>query len=257
MSSVSKASSSYQPRMALSRLASDIRSGQSSPAATFGKGLAFFLGAVTVVPVIADALTTQLAKHRGQPLFSSGTSIRGRHSAPDPSSRQADTKNVAWGPYEPTSGAGLVRDERWQDGLERATHESAILALHKEILTIASGTTSAQLFFSQTGLPPFYKKDLDNLAAEKTLGKKLRESVRKALKLEKSQIQAEGPSKDRFDHALNYIESRRSVTDSFSTLDSFMTSAQLSSSAKAHVRNTLEEGHSILLDDLHQLQAWN
>jgi hypothetical protein len=124
-------------------------------------------------------------------------------------------------------------------------------------LTIFQGNTSAQLFFSQSGLPSFYQKDLDNLAAEKTGGKKLRESVRKALKLDKSQIQVEGPSKDRFDHALNYIESRRLVTDGFSTLDSFMTSARLSSSAKAHVRNTLEGGESISLDELHQFEAWN
>ncbi len=80
MTSNYQASSIYHPRMALSRLASDIRSGQNSPAATFGKGLAFFLGAVTVVPVVADALTTQLAKHRGVPLFSSSCCIRDREA---------------------------------------------------------------------------------------------------------------------------------------------------------------------------------
>lgn len=99
MTSNSKASSIYHPRMALSRLASDIGSGQNSRAATFGKGLTLGLGVVTVVPVVADALTTQLAKHRGVPLFSSSCCIRDRealelrpamfasdskHSKPDP-----------------------------------------------------------------------------------------------------------------------------------------------------------------------------
>jgi len=80
VSSNYQASSIYQPRMALSRLASDIDSGQNSRAATFGKGLALFLGVVTVVPAVADALTTQLAKHRGVPLFSSSCCIRDREA---------------------------------------------------------------------------------------------------------------------------------------------------------------------------------
>lgn len=81
--------------MALSRVKDRICNGETSASSAVGHSLVLFLGGVTVVPVIADALTTQLAKLRGQPLFNSRGSIAER----DAQEVTAEMfSNKGWGP---------------------------------------------------------------------------------------------------------------------------------------------------------------
>jgi hypothetical protein len=114
----------YVPKMAFTRLARDIASCKNSRAVTFGKGLVFFLGVVTVLPVVADALTTRLAKHRGEPLFTSGCRLRHRQVAPVAARERKVASHAGWSQHwsDPIASFGDRRNamDNIPSGIEEA-----------------------------------------------------------------------------------------------------------------------------------------
>jgi hypothetical protein len=227
--------------MALSRLASDIRSGQNSPAATFGKGLAFFLGAVTVVPVIADALTTQLAKHRGQPLFSSSGCIRERAVAPLASGTTIragrETKSlpvVAW-----TYPQFLDREKI-------AARDAAITGLRISV-SFASMMTTAIRFLEMNNRQIRSNKDaLNSLARRNEEGEQLAQSIRSALGLPPGQDSS-------VDDAVQYIEHLRELRDSREGIVEAIFRVGLVPEAQQYVLDAVDSGEPLDIDDFRQL----
>jgi hypothetical protein len=116
----------YVPKMAFTRLAQDIASRKNSRAVTFGKGLVFFLGVVTVLPVVADALTTRLAKHRSEPLFTSGCRLRHRQVAPVAARERKVASHAGWSEHWSDRIASFADRRKAMDnipsGIEVALH---------------------------------------------------------------------------------------------------------------------------------------
>jgi len=241
LSSSPTASSIYQPRMALSRLASDIRSGQNSPAATFGKGLALFLGAVTVVPVIADALTTQLAKHRGQPLFSSSGCIRERAVAPLASGttiragRETKSRPVlAW-----TCPEFLDRDKI-------AARDAAISCLCNSVSLASLMTTAISFLEMSNSRIRSNKEALNSLANGNEEGEQLAQSIRSELGLPPGQDSS-------VDNAVQYIEHQRALHIYLKEIDGAIVQAGLVPEAQRHVRGAVHAGRPLEIDHFRQL----